>query len=211
MNLDVLPSEAIPSEGSQLGSTKLASNVKILDFMENQYISVYPERLTGVTVNSSILYYELNKSGEISQLILNNVTGDMYEYGIYNGLKLQGNSAVYEYLIDGTKGSLSSNSFTGLSTQIGPQGFKFKGNELKESFELLKGSIQAVGETTVSVKDTKFTLAADCDVYFYSNGEYTLTKIEKVSNLSKYELTAYYNKAGSLGGRVRIIVAKNKA
>jgi len=199
------------SDGSRLGDVSLASNVKILDIMNKQYKDVYPARLAGVIVSASVIYYELDDNGEIAQLILNNVTGDLYQYGIFTGFNVQGDKAAYGYVIDGVKGSLTSNSLSNFDINIGPKGFVFDEKELTGTFGLSEENVISLGKTSVQVKDAKYPLAEEYDVYYLKNGEYIMTTIDKVSDLSKYELIAYYDGAVSLGGRVRIIVAKSKA
>jgi hypothetical protein len=72
-----------------IGRYKFADNVKILDTVVTDwydialYKKIYPQRLDGLNISaSSVLYCEKNASGEISEMILKNVTGDMYSYGV---------------------------------------------------------------------------------------------------------------------------------
>lgn len=198
------------SDGSMLGTTALASNVKILDMEDSQYISIYPERLSGVTLSSSsIYYYELNKYGEISQLILCNVTGDIDQYGIYTGLSYQSSLSknIYSYLIGSTSSSLTLSSASDLCTEIGPVGLVFTDGELTASYALKEEKITAIGSTTVQTQTMKIPFADSYTVYYRLNGQYTATTLEKVSDLTKYNLYAYYDDTVSGGGRVRVIVA----
>lgn len=211
-NLDgiALGNNTFNSEGNMLGNVKLASNIKILDLLDQQYITVYPERLAGVNVSSSVFYYKLNDNGELSQLILKDITGDMNKYGIFTGYNLQTGKA-YEYLIDGVKGILSNPSPWNFDNEIGPKGYTTDGKDLTASFKISEGTILSLGKSTVQVADLKISLAEGYDVYYFKNGEYIMTTIDKVSDLSKYNLTAYYDGEISTGGRVRIIVANSKS
>ncbi|HWT27041.1 MAG TPA: S-layer homology domain-containing protein [Mobilitalea sp.] len=199
------------SDATSLGSVKLASNVKILDLSGNNHITISPVRLSNVTIiRNQVAYYELNSRGEISQLILNDVTGDMDKYGILTGVGYQGGKSSFEYLIGSVKGNALPNTLNGYALTIGPMGFTFDGSTMTGSYSLHEITVNAIGKTTVQDKDTKYLLADEYSVYFLVNGEYVATTIDKVSDLSKYNVKAYYDKSDLFGGRVRVIVAESK-
>ena len=83
-----------------LGDYKLADDVHILDAVEGSGKTVRLDRLDGVTLASSdIRYYVLNDKGEISDLILNDVTGDVWTYGCLTGatdLQSSSNSSIID-------------------------------------------------------------------------------------------------------------------
>ena len=66
-----------------LGEYKLANDVEILDTTpEGSGKTIRLERLDGVTLSGSdVRYYALNDQGEISRLVLDDVTGDVWNYG----------------------------------------------------------------------------------------------------------------------------------
>lgn len=204
-------SNMVSSDASKVGNYTFASNIKILDLSGTNYISIYPERLAGVDLSAGVVYYELNEDHEISQLILKNVTGDLYTYGIFTGAEVVSGKVGYGYVIDGTQGSISGDSLASFDLDAGPQGFTIEAKTPVSSFELQGSAVVSLGTASVRLSDKKFPLAENYDVYYYQNGQYMLTTIDKVSNLTKYDLTAYYDDAVSLGGRIRIIVAKSKA
>ena len=71
---------------------------------------VYPSRLAGVSLSSSaVRYYSLNGAGEIDRMILEDVTGDMYRYGILTELTSTpagefSTYYTYEFQVDGVTG-----------------------------------------------------------------------------------------------------------
>lgn len=200
------------SDGSSLGNVALASNVKILDVAANQYISVSTARLAGVTLTeSTVYYYELNKNGEISQLILNNVTGDMNKYGVFTGYTFQAASdkANYNYLIGSESGSFNTSSFINLSTDKGPKSFSFSDNTLTASYSLTEVAVTSIGATTIQAGSVKIAMSEKCHVYQLVNGEYVATTIDKISDLTKFSVKAYYDKSTTAGGRIRVIVAES--
>ncbi len=75
--------------GTALGDLALADDVEILDTTsEGVAGAVSPSRLSGVTLSSSdVRYYTTNEKGEIDRLILNNVTGDLWTYGVLDDVR----------------------------------------------------------------------------------------------------------------------------
>ncbi len=208
----VFGNNTFSSDASKLGDYDLAANVKILDYYEGSYVKVYPERLAGITLgNSSVYYYELNSSGDIAKLILSDVTGDMYDYGILTEITSQSGSDSMdcEYIIDGTTGTASSDNF---DIEEGPKGFIFDNDdttEIKAIAELVEVSVKSIGATTVQDSTQIYKMADEIAVYFYDIGKYSVTTLSKISDLNRYKLTAYYDKTTSIDGRIRLIIAEN--
>ncbi|MFB0920443.1 MAG: S-layer homology domain-containing protein, partial [Oscillospiraceae bacterium] len=92
----------VNSTATALGAYAFSDDIQILDTTEKGSSKVvYPARLAGMILDSSkIKYYSLDSSGKLSRLILNDVTGDMYSYGIMTATT-SGSSTVYKYIIDG--------------------------------------------------------------------------------------------------------------
>ena len=79
----------INANATALGAAALADDVEILDTTsEGVAGTVRPSRLSGVTLNSSdVRYYTVNEAGQIDRLILNDVTGDLWKYGVLDDVK----------------------------------------------------------------------------------------------------------------------------
>ena len=82
-------SGTVSADATMLGDRKLADDVQILDTTtEGVAGTVRPSRLSGVTLSSSdIRYYTVNEAGQIDRLILNDVTGDLWKYGVLDDVK----------------------------------------------------------------------------------------------------------------------------
>ena len=82
-------SGTISADASALGSIPLAENAEILDTTsEGVAGTVVPSRLSGVTLSDSdVRYYTTNPQGQIDKLILNDVTGDLWYYGVLDDVK----------------------------------------------------------------------------------------------------------------------------
>ena len=90
-------------ENSMLGSTPLADDVEILDTTTGGAAgTVRPSRLSGVNLNGlDVRYYTLNEKGQIDRLILNDVTGDLWKYGVLNDIQtVAGNWSQISALVD---------------------------------------------------------------------------------------------------------------
>ena len=90
-------------DNSMLGSTPLADDVEILDTTTGGAAgTVRPSRLSGVNLNGlDVRYYTLNEKGQIDRLILNDVTGDLWKYGVLNDIQtVAGNWSQISALVD---------------------------------------------------------------------------------------------------------------
>ena len=103
-------SGTINDTATALGDYTLADDVQILDTTsEGLAGTVRPSRIAGTKLNAlAVRYYTLNEQGQIDRLILNDVTGDLWKYGVLDDVK---NLAVNASSILGTlTGSGSSGS-----------------------------------------------------------------------------------------------------
>ena len=108
-------SGTINDTATALGDYALADDVQILDTTsEGLAGTVRPSRIAGTKLNAlTVRYYTLNEQGQIDRLILNDVTGDLWKYGVLDDVK---NLAVNAGSILGTlTGSGSSGSGSGSS------------------------------------------------------------------------------------------------
>ena len=108
-------SGTINDTATALGDYTLADDVQILDTTsEGLAGTVRPSRIAGTKLNAlAVRYYTLNEQGQIDRLILNDVTGDLWKYGVLDDVK---NLAVNASSILGTlTGSGSSGSGSGSS------------------------------------------------------------------------------------------------
>ncbi len=194
----------VSSDGTKLGDYSFAGNVEIMDTnSKGAYKVIYTSRIAGALLNSDdVRYYELDASGKIRYLILNDATGDIHSYGVITKSTSDGLS----YIIKGTAGST-----TLIKGGVGASGaiFRYYGNGSIESIRNL-GSINIDSLTSLYALSgsAQYRLAEDVQVYINSGTNYNLTNISAVSDLNKYTLTGYYDNFNySAGGRVRVIIA----
>lgn len=215
-------SGSVSASGRTIGGVKVSESVKILDTVVSNssydsalYKRIYLQRLDGISINSAnVLYYEKNSSGEITELILKDVTGDAYKYGIIeskNGSNEMGSVAEsYTLNIDGSLYTYSQ-GIQGLGVRTPIQAVS--DNSGIKSFNKLNnysGNIEDLTHTTAMINNTTYQLSESVIVY-HINKSYDIQKITLDSAINgNYRLTAYYDKTESRGGRIRVIIAQDK-
>ena len=112
-------SGTINDTATVLGDYALADDVQILDTTsEGLAGTVRPSRIAGTKLNAlAVRYYTLNEQGQIDRLILNDVTGDLWKYGVLDDVKnLAVNaSSILGSLKGGSGGSGDGSSGSGSS------------------------------------------------------------------------------------------------
>ena len=200
------------SEKNKFGDYTLADDVKILDTAGTasddlaMYTRIYPQRLDGVTIkSSSVLYYSKNKAGEIDELILKDITGDAYKYGVITAA--DSTTHTYTIDIDGTQNTYE----TAFSTNVrGPHRFSMNqtGIESMRQLSSYPSNITSLTRTEAKINNQTYLLSDKVIVYHKTDvNKYLKITLDDAIN-GNYKLTAYYDKAQTLGGRIRIIIAQ---
>ena len=209
----------------QFGNAKLAASVKILDVADLEksatglYVTVPGQRLDGLSIKqNSILYAKTNDSGEINALILKEVTGDMYRYGVVsesgysNGSSksIGGTTAYYD---NGTEIPILSSNTVFRYSKGTPVAVARGGNntDTVKALSALSGKVDAVTDTTIMIGNTTYPLWDKVTVYrrIDAGKDFSLLPLSEIKENTGYRLTAYVDKPTSSGGRVRIIVAES--
>lgn len=206
---------------------RISSDINILDLAGDVHMTVQPERLNGVTLNSAdVLYYETNINNEITDLILNNCTGDLYQYGILlsatetnmtNDILGNGNyGGSYTMILNGEQKQLSANGSTfgiGTVAKATPTGVALNSQGAIVGMQTLTyKSVTAIGSGSIRNGSTNYALADNVTVYLKEKGKntYYLTELNKIADLDTYLVSAYYDKGEAKGGRVRLLIAEPK-
>ncbi len=208
----------------KIGKTPLASNVKILDVAKlaknatGLYTTVPGQRLSGMDLRAGdVLYYEKNASGAVSALILNDVTGDMYQYGIisastYSSGKTDGGAT--EYLSGGASMPVQSADSVyriskGTPVQVAAGSGKV---DTMKALTKLSGKVSALTATDLVANGKTYLLWDRATAYkktTLSGGtSYTMIPISELIGNKTYSVSAYVDKNVSDGGRVRILIAE---
>ena len=121
-------SGTINDTATALGDYALADDVQILDTTsEGLAGTVRPSRIAGTKLNAlAVRYYTLNEQGQIDRLILNDVTGDLWKYGVlddvknlaFNASSILGTLTGSGSTGDGSSGSGSTGGTTNTTTVV---------------------------------------------------------------------------------------------
>ncbi len=209
---------------NKIGSATLSNDVKILETstVENyesaSVISVYPQRLNGLSIASSdILYASKDSNGNVDSMIIYNITGDANTYGIVtkakNNSKDNFASGSYEYISNGTEGAVSTQNKTfGVSSGQAVQ-IKTNGREITSMTPLSKLPSEKITDITgsnITLGGKTYTMSDKVQIYVkkkYSAASYTLITMDEFTQTAdQYDAYVYMDKPFSSGGRVRIIV-----
>lgn len=195
-----------------IGNNRISSDVTILDVAKNVYSDVplytktYMQRLDGMMLkDGQVLYAQKNSNGEISEMIVQNVTGDMYSYGIITSVTKQGTSIVgatiessgNEYQISGM-----SNLSVGLPVKFIKNGMSA---DYAQSLDKISGGVDTLTAGYVEIGGKKYLLSPTVEVF---QKEKLSTKYMRISLTDAingdYSYTCYTDNKET--GRVRVII-----
>ena len=207
----------VNDDGTAIGMTPLASDVEILDtYGTSTAAVVYPGRLAGVTLSGDMVrWYGLNERGEVAWLILDDVTGDLHQYGVLTSVsEVSGANptvgflmnAAYVYDVGGTTRAHTSTT-TLWNLHTGPCQVKSDGLTLDRIYNLTEVELTGVDGNVALSGNRRYTLSESVAVYEVRDGDYYLTSLDRVTG-GDYTLTGWYDKAESAGGRIRVVLAR---
>lgn len=210
----------ISSNNMDLVTKKIFSeDVKILDVENSSYARIYPRDLEGIPLTpEKVAYFKVNGKGQVSDLILRNVTGTLYQYGILKKAEWPettgeepGGKTEGRFVID-LKGEEAEymGKFTELNITTGPKGFVIENNTVKKVIDLYEAAVAYIEGNQINTGKGVFRISSQTPVYLLKNGIYYITVLDSVSDLSKYHLIAYTEHAGWQGGQVKLMVASSK-
>lgn len=200
--------------GYSIGSRTMAKDVRILDVNGTEAKRIYYSRLDGAELDSSdVRYYAANEAGEITDLILRNFTGDLYEYGIITSVSEQDTdmslSGSYTYLLDGEERTLTTSGKT-LGASTGPARLTIENGQLDSVRSLREiRNPDAITPLGITKDEETWLFSDECAVYLYQNSDYSLLSLTELrNNFSSYSITCYYDEDTEDGGRIRIVIAR---
>ena len=199
---------------TKLGNTPISDEVEILDVNgDGAFARIYPSRLAGMTLSSKqVKYVRRNTAGEIDRLILDDVTGDLYSYGVLTTAKETSMvsmgmlTGTYIYDVAGT--SYTYTNPTGIfNLSTGPVKIQGSLYAPEKMFKLSSAKLSSVDAlTAVTAEGSSIPVSDGVAVYELENSTYRLSSLERIR--TGYTLTGYYDKSAAEGGRIRVIVAK---
>lgn len=201
-------------ENMKIGTRSVSKDVKILDVASEYnesavlYTRTFMQRIDGLDLTESqVVYYDTDSNGEISELILRNVTGDMYSYGVVTSRSSSntGNSTIVD--LDSVVYTTTNNYSVSLGDGVraGIDGGAITSLSRLRSYT---GSMTDLTQSYAEINYNKYRLSDKVVVYEKRDiSSYSEISINDVIN-SDYDCTFYYDKEESQGGRIRVIIAE---
>lgn len=205
---------------NKIGDTKVSNNVKILDVAladsgnVGSWASVFMQRIDGVDLDEDdILYYEKNSAGEITSLILDDITGDAYQYGIVTSAQTSSREFSYSgrYVVDiGGKSYTHSLSaiYNGISTGH-PVKVVMKNGAIStiSSLPMLDGSITDITLNSITSGGKVYKISPDAVAYTKTyDYQYMITPLSDALEYSTAKMRVFFDKSPEYGGQVRMVV-----
>ena len=203
----------VNAAGTKLGQLNFADGVQILDTDDGAAVAVEPSRLAGRRLTSSqVRYYALDENGNISHLILDDVTGDTWQYGYLLSVETSGGEDLfyrtyaYTYAVDGVTKTYISNG-TSFPVQTGAVAIRFDSTgAIKAMRSIQSGKLASLSGTAATIGNQKYSLADGVQVYLRQNGAVYLTSLSNINDVD-YRLTGWYDPSGN---QIRVITAEPK-
>lgn len=206
-----------------LGTARISSNIEILDIGTRDitdtaaYAKVFGQRLDGVEIGQkSVLYSHKNSSGEIDTLILDNVTGDSFNYGLVTSVSTsERGSASYDYMIGGNRYTITvSGKYSVNRGEVARIGGALMKPDILQSINVLT-KVSSLSTDRLVADGVTYKLSDKISVYRADNAssaEYTMLSLDEVvKHFDKYSIRAFYDKSSDKGGRVRVLLVSQKS
>jgi len=203
----------------KIGNFSVDKDVKILEVNTSSqgvtpiYKNVLLKRLDGVKLgDNNVLYASKNSNGKYDKIIIEDVTGDLYSYGMITSADKE--AGMYTFDVNGSTYT-ATGSFTAVSKYT-PAKFGIAGGKTVSMMSIseINEKIESLSATElVTEKGTTYILSDSVSVYVTRAGSLAFKWVpisEILENPENYSINAFYDKKSSDGGRVRVIVANQK-
>ena len=196
---------ALDPSGGTLGSLPLSENVKLYERAGSSTVAeiALEDILMDTVPASQIDFYATDESGEVCLLLLDDVTGNAFTYGLLTAGEQTGGSGSMTYTnrTVSVENSRASQAYiTGKTVRSGTMGGIAVSSEGKavEVVSLKKADVSRAdfdGEEAVVVEGLRVPVSDGVEVYNQETGRWTTLSAAKSYGA---ELTVYYS--GALGG-----------
>ena len=210
----------------RLGYDAVSQNINIIDLGTTDssatpmYKKIYGQRLNGIDIKSgSILYAGKNSAGEIAELILYDVTGDAFNYGLLLSTDVKGDAmnlnSSYTYMVSGER---YTTSLAGKYNVSRGNVVKISGNisrpDSLSNISQVTGNVGSFTADRIIIGGRTYLLSDKVSCYKSNSntaGEYSMISLnEAIENKDKYRFNVFYDKVPNVDGRVRVMVLYEK-
>lgn len=209
----------VDSKGESINGIKIANNARIIDVVEGQFLKIPPIRLADTQIGvNRVYYYNTNTAGEITDIILNDLTGDLYQYGLLLRSSISESvipgpnpiiqkSGSYVFNIGGKEVSYSA-QYAYFNNAAGPKKFLLENNQIRVMDDLSRVDVVSVQDMQVRTGKEVYPVDHNVSVFLEKNGNYYPAKLTNIANTSKYTINGFVDKKAAEGGKIRVVIAK---
>lgn len=200
---------------TQIGNMGLSDSIEILDTNSTGgAVTLKRERLSGRSLSMlQVRYHTVDENGRIDRLILNDVSGDLWKYGILiSAVNASASTAAMRYsvMLGGKQSTISSSS----RFAVNPGGIAVS-YDGQGAVSAMKNTASVVltelGTQTARATNRTFTVSENVEIYIKKDGVYYPAKVTDVT-AQDYVLTGYYENSGTLqSGQIRLVIATEKS
>ena len=202
-----------------IGAKAVAEDVKIIDTAKLAganvavYARIYMQRIDGIELQSNnVVYYSTNTAGQIDEMILQNVTGDMFKYGmvVSAGKASDGGEITYNtYSVQSDNALYSASRFNLINGT--PVQFAADGQTAVYASKLSAyGNVSELTQTAATIGAHNYKLMDGVKVYKRQNISTFLEMSLNEAINGNYRYSCYYDKPEDKGGRIRVVICEEK-
>ncbi|MBR5309355.1 MAG: S-layer homology domain-containing protein [Clostridia bacterium] len=180
------------------------------DSLENKsvkYSTFFPARLTGAKLKSSDIFYAEVENGKITELVLNDFTGDIHTYGVITAER-SGTSMDYYLICGGSETRITINTAYGTPDLGAASALVRSGKHIIKNLDGAKVEKSDFGRASSASGGKTYHYASNVEFYIKESArEFVLSTYDDIME-GNYRITVYYDDTAENGGRVRIIIAE---
>lgn len=200
---------------TQIGNTGLSDALEILDTNSTGgAVTLKRERLSGRALSTmQVRYHTVDEDGRIDRLILSDVSGDLWSYGILtSAVNTSASTAAMRYgvMLGGKQSTINSSS----RFAVNPGGIAVS-YDGQGAVAMIKNTssvtLTELGTETARASNRTFTVSENVEIYIKKDGEYYPAKATDLAG-QDYVLTGYYENSSTLqSGQIRLVIATEKS
>ncbi len=180
---------------TDLTTRKFAEDARIIEVKDLKFTKLSVARMKNVKWGAgNAIYAKVDSSGEITDLILSDVTDSFYQYGLLKKVVFPNyEKGIYgiSLTVDLGEESILSPGDMPWDVNPGPKAFRFEGNTLKDMKTLNRVRLKYIDGKQANTGEEVYQIADDVMVFFCQNGEYYKSSFENLPIGGSYNIDGY--------------------
>lgn len=189
---------------SDITKKTFADHAHILAVKDQYYTEITCASLNSISWDAGkVLYYKYNAEGEITDLILNQVSDYFYQYGILKNIDFISNddgtysSTQFTFIFGDTESTLSVDNPL-WSLTYGPKAVLIDNNQIKDMHGLDEVRISYISDMQANIGNNVCWIADDVSIFFYKNGKYYSGSLDDITDFSTATVKGYRDALGPI-------------